>query len=149
MNRLLQEYRLVLWERKFRKRGIKAPDRERLRLWLEAYSHPNSMPKEETKCFVVAYIDGLMSGVGLAKDVSRPLNAEFLLYLFLSKKDSEAVAGDLEERWRKIKKKFGVHRANFWYWTQVIRSLWPFGLAAVKRVSGLLALLEKIGRAHV
>jgi hypothetical protein len=71
-----------------------------------------------------------------------PSDAEFLLYLFISKKDSEAVAGDLEERWRKIKKKFGVRRANFWYWTQVIRSLWPFGLAAVKRVSGLLALIE-------
>jgi hypothetical protein len=70
-----------------------------------------------------------------------PLNAEYLLYLLLSKRDSEAVAGDLEERWRKIKKRFGVRRANFWYWTQVIRSLWPFGVAAVKRASGLLALI--------
>jgi hypothetical protein len=71
-----------------------------------------------------------------------PDRAEFLLYLFLSKKDSEAVAGDLEERWRKIKKKFGNGRANFWYWTQVIRSIGPFAWAAMKRVSGLLALLE-------
>lgn len=77
------------------------------------------------------------------KDTRRPpLNAAYLLYVFLSKNDPEAVAGDLEERWRKIKKKFGVRRANFWYWTQVVRSLWPFGLAALKRVSGLLALIE-------
>lgn len=73
---------------------------------------------------------------------SHPLNGEFLLYLLLSKNDSKATANDLEERWGKIKKKFGVRRANFWYWTQVIRSLWPFGVAAAKRVSGLVALIE-------
>ena len=71
-----------------------------------------------------------------------PLNAEFLLYLVLSKNDSEVVAGDLEERWRTIKKQFGVRRANFWYWTQVVRSIWPFGVAALKKRSGLVAVME-------
>jgi len=41
-----------------------------------------------------------------------------------------------------MKKKFGVKRANFWYWFQVLLSIIPFGWAFVKRVSGLVALIE-------
>ena len=87
-------------------------------------------------------IEGTVQSTGSKKiKFVPPMNAEYLLFLALPKKDSEAIAGDLEERWRKIRKKFGVRKANFWYWFQVIRSLWPFGVAAVKRVSGLLALV--------
>jgi hypothetical protein len=54
-----------------------------------------------------------------------PLNAEFLFYLFMKPKDCDAIVGDLEERYRSIRKKFGVRRANFWYWSQTIRSVGP------------------------
>ena len=104
-----------------------SPGWERYYDWLQAREHWFELVRvEETKRL----------------NRNPPVSGEYLLYLFLSKKDSEAVAGDLEERWRKIKKKFGVRRANFWYWTQVVRSLWPFGVAAAKRVSGLLAVIE-------
>ena len=53
------------------------------------------------------------------------LNAEFLFYLFMSPKDCDALVGDLEERYKLIHKKFGARRANFWYWSQAIRSVGP------------------------
>lgn len=75
-----------------------------------------------------------------------PLNAEFLFYLFLDAQNCDALVGDLEERYRLIYKKFGQRRANFWYWTQAIRSVGPIVWAWMKKVlktlSGLAALLE-------
>jgi len=63
------------------------------------------------------------------------LNAEFLLYLFLDPTNCDAIVGDLEERYRKILGKFGKHRANFWYWTQAIRSVWPIAWAWAKKTT--------------
>jgi hypothetical protein len=75
-----------------------------------------------------------------------PVNAQFLFYLFLDAKNCDALVGDLEERYKLIFKKFGASRANFWYWTQAIRSVgpivWKWTKAVMKRLSGLAALLE-------
>ena len=51
-----------------------------------------------------------------------PPNAQFLFYLFLDAQNCDAIVGDLEERYRLIHKRFDARRANFWYWTQAIRS---------------------------
>jgi hypothetical protein len=78
--------------------------------------------------------------------VHPPLNAAFLLYLFYDAKNCDALVGDLEERYKFIRKKFGAHRANFWYWVQVITSVGPIAWAATKKllkaVSGVAALVE-------
>jgi hypothetical protein len=75
-----------------------------------------------------------------------PLNATFLLYLFYDAKNCDALVGDLEERYKLIRKKFGARRANFWYWVQVITSVGPIVWAAskklVKAISGVAALVE-------
>lgn len=75
-----------------------------------------------------------------------PLNAEFLFHLFLDPKNCDALVGDLEERYRTIRKRFGTGRANFWYWVQVIASIGPIVWVAAKRVlrtvSGVAALVE-------
>ena len=63
-----------------------------------------------------------------------PINAEFLFYLFMSPKDCDALVGDLDERYRLIYKKFGARRANFWYWTQAIRSVSPIVWAWLKKI---------------
>jgi len=70
----------------------------------------------------------------LRSGVCPPLNAEFLFYLFLDAKNCDALVGDLEERYRVIRRKFGSRRANFWYWTQAIRSVGPVAWAWVKNV---------------
>jgi hypothetical protein len=54
-----------------------------------------------------------------------PRSAEFLFYLFLDAKNCDAIVGDLEERYKLIYKKFGKGKADFWYWSQAIRSVGP------------------------
>ena len=68
-----------------------------------------------------------------APNTSPPANAEFLFYLFLTPENCDAIVGDLEERYRLIHKKFGSRRANFWFWTQVLRSLGPIAWAWTKK----------------
>jgi hypothetical protein len=64
-----------------------------------------------------------------------PLNAEFLFYIFLETQNCDALVGDLEERYRLIFKKFGARKANFWYWTQAIRSVGPIVWAWAKKAA--------------
>jgi hypothetical protein len=75
-----------------------------------------------------------------------PLNAEYLFYVFVTAENCDALIGDLEERYKLIHKKFGAPKANLWYWTQAIRSVWPIAWAWAKtvgkRLSGLAALIE-------
>jgi hypothetical protein len=63
-----------------------------------------------------------------------PLSAQFLFYLFLDAHTCDAIVGDLEERYRILLRKFGSRRANFWYWTQTIRSVGPIASAWIKKV---------------
>jgi len=58
-----------------------------------------------------------------APHASPPKAGDFLLRLFLPKKDREALPGDLEEEFSIMVEKFGLGRARFWYWTQVITSI--------------------------
>jgi hypothetical protein len=67
--------------------------------------------------------------------IFRPINAEFLFYFFLDAKNCDALVGDLEERCDLVRKKFGARRANFWYWTQAIRSVGPIAWAWVKKAA--------------
>jgi len=64
-----------------------------------------------------------------------PPNAEFLFHLFLPPQNCDALVGDLEERYKLIRKKFGRRHANFWYWTQTALSLRPIIWAWAKKVS--------------
>ena len=75
-----------------------------------------------------------------------PLNATFLFYLLLDARNCDAIVGDLEERYRRIRKKFGIGRATFWYWVQTVTSVSPIVWAATKQLlktaSGMAALVE-------
>jgi hypothetical protein len=61
----------------------------------------------------------------LTGKVKPPIDAEFLFHLFMSPENCDSLVGDLEERYRLICKKFGRRRADFWYWSQTVRSLGP------------------------
>lgn len=64
-----------------------------------------------------------------------PQRAEYLLYFCLPAEQREAIPGDLLEIYTTvILPKFGVQRANRWYWFQVLRSIWPLLTARVVRV---------------
>jgi hypothetical protein len=64
-----------------------------------------------------------------------PHRAEYLLYFFLPAEQREAIPGDLLEIYATVMlPKFGVKRANRWYWFQVLRSISPLLTARVARV---------------
>lgn len=55
-----------------------------------------------------------------------PMWVEQLILLIIPKKTIEYLLGDLAEEYVEIEAKHGVRFAKFWYWKQVIASVWPF-----------------------
>lgn len=48
-----------------------------------------------------------------------------MLRIVLPQSDRDAVIGDLAEEYGTVMvPKFGMRRARFWYWSQVVRSCW-------------------------
>lgn len=64
-----------------------------------------------------------------------PLNAQFLLDLFLAEPRCEEFLGDLRERYEKKRKRLDKGRADLWYYKQVATSLWPLFRAFLARSS--------------
>jgi hypothetical protein len=72
-----------------------------------------------------------------------PLNAQFLLDLFLPDDVCEAFLGDLQERYARKLPRLGKQRADWWYRKQVLTSLWPLARSFGRRVS--LGFVWRIG----
>jgi hypothetical protein len=85
--------------------------------------------------FIASKLVKVLTAYGGSIKGRPPLNAHYLFYLFLDAQNCDALVGDLEERYRLIRKKFGQRRANFWYWTQAIRSVGPIAWAWMKKVA--------------
>ena len=77
-----------------------------------------------------------------------PRSAEFILSLVVSGEDCEAILGDLEERFRtRILPRYGLRKARFWYRVQVLRCLWPYVKAGLRRLARLEWLFRLLWRA--
>lgn len=63
-------------------------------------------------------------------------NATFIVRLLLPSNQAEALIGDLEERHRKIAREYGQSRAKFWYYVQVLFTIWPLAAVWIKRAVG-------------
>ena len=62
-----------------------------------------------------------------------PQLAKYLVYLLVPRKNREAILGDLSEDFQEVRKKFGLRKAKFHYWFQVIRSIPSFiGASVIK-----------------
>lgn len=70
---------------------------------------------------------------GMLRIVPTPL-AEYLFYFFLDAKTCDALVGDLDQRYKLIRKKFGKGKANFWYWSQALRSTGPIAWQWFKKL---------------
>jgi len=77
-----------------------------------------------------------------------PTNAEYLLHLFLRGDERDALIGDLIERYVGKHERFGERRAKVWFYSEVLRSLWPLLKRFLAKASGFIALGEWIRR-HV
>jgi len=84
----------------------------------------------------------------MPSSLALPINAEFILHIFLKTDELDAVVGDLLEKYKKKWERFGPRRAKFWFYSEVLRSLWPLLKRLVAKAGGLLALGEWIRR-HV
>lgn len=60
-----------------------------------------------------------------AVSVEPPKSAEYLAYLFLPKTDRETLLGDLTEEYPSVVEKFGRRGAQFYFYKQVVWSIWP------------------------
>jgi hypothetical protein len=57
------------------------------------------------------------------KNIPPPLG-EKILKIFLPKGESLSVAGDYEELYAEVAQSRGKSRALFWYWNQIVKSIW-------------------------
>jgi hypothetical protein len=67
------------------------------------------------------------------------------LRIFVSKTQIDAMIGDLQEESIRIEKRFGIHAARRWYCRQLLGSVPSLLWDALKRLSGLQAILKRIG----
>lgn len=79
-----------------------------------------------------------------------PELGEYLLY-FLPKQYRESFIGDLEEEFHQMCTKFGLRKANIWYYVQVGSSFWPLLKAVLRRLIkwGILTWLGEIVRRRI
>ncbi|MGY6277843.1 permease prefix domain 2-containing transporter [Methylomonas sp. MgM2] len=75
-----------------------------------------------------------------------PSWAQYLLYLFIPRKNREALLGDLEEDYREVYRKFGKNKAIFFYWSQALRSIWPLLCASALKLIKMVfkGLIQKL-----
>src|SRR5262249_42792715 len=71
-----------------------------------------------------------------------PFDATRLLSWFVSSLNCESIVGDLEERYPIVFKQKGHRSAQLWFWRQVVQSLFPLVIAAIRRASGYEKFIE-------
>ena len=75
-----------------------------------------------------------------SEEIRPPFNGEYLLYLFLKREEREEVIGDLIESYGRVVRRFGLRRANIWFYKQVAGSLFPLARRALLRIGTLVWL---------
>ncbi len=113
-------------------------------------SKPDSEDADRTALMLAGFIV-ILAVLGSVKSTDKgtgaPKFAEYLLYLFLSKRDREHLIGDLSEEYMEVRAKFGRRAANVWYYKQVVTSIWPLSRKAVRW--GLVAWVGEWVRRHM
>ncbi|HWN08349.1 MAG TPA: hypothetical protein VNO50_03605 [Pyrinomonadaceae bacterium] len=69
-----------------------------------------------------------------------PLNAEYILYLFLGKEERDEVIGDLIESYGHVLRRFSKRHADIWFYKQVVGSVLPLFRRTLLKVGALVWL---------
>jgi hypothetical protein len=64
---------------------------------------------------------------------------------YLRRQARAALLGDLQEGYHRERQKLGTKQANRWFCFQILHSVFPLLWAELKRLSGLQAILKRIG----
>jgi hypothetical protein len=101
-------------------------------------ARPRKLGKAIGLLFVAALV---LRAVPPANPETRPpFNAEYLLYLFLRRKDRDEVIGDLRESYGHVVGRFGKRKADIWFYKQVAGSLWPLLRRVIVKIGALVWL---------
>lgn len=125
----LQLYRLKRWheERRLRKQIHES--------YATVKGMPQNLSEGERLAFIALgaiFLFALTSKTQVkTQRVGAPRFGQYLLYLFLSKKDREYLIGDLDEEYLEVRAKFGPRLADIWYYKQVAASAWSMMRKAV------------------
>jgi hypothetical protein len=112
-----------------------ADSRETTRLFQRLLNHGGDLGEHirsfliVDRAIVLEELPGIRPSINLPQrpaPIAPPTNAHFLLRLALPAQHRDAVIGDLNEEYASVMlPRFGTRRANFWYWSQVARSISP------------------------
>ena len=76
-----------------------------------------------------------------------PQRAEFVLYLVLNADDRDAIIGDLLEDYsERVLPRFGQRKADFWYTTQVLKSLIPLLWKRLRQIGKWAVIADLVQR---
>jgi hypothetical protein len=123
---------------------IKARIRSAIRLHYAVLSEVGYIRMTESKRLIVQP-QGTNNKESL-EVVQPPLDAEFLLHLLLRGEEQEAFIGCLVERYGRKVERFGKHRADIWFYLEVIRSACPLVRRFVAKTIKFMILGEWIRR---
>jgi hypothetical protein len=82
----------------------------------------------------------------LLKQVHPPKFAQYLLYLFMKKKERDGLLGDLQQEYVEVLANFGHWRAKVWYYKQVFSSLRPLIARGIVKLTAIAALVKLLRR---
>jgi hypothetical protein len=81
-----------------------------------------------------------------AKGVRPPCFGEYLLYFLLTKAERVYLIGDLTEEYEQVLHKFGKRAATWWYYKQVLESIWPLLSRTLRKFALMALILPKTGK---
>jgi hypothetical protein len=105
---------------------------------------PDAEEAKRTALIVVVLIIAivLLSNMMPGKEgAGAPKFGEYILFKFTSKDNRESLIGDLAEEYLEILSNSGRRVADFWYYKQVLHSIWPLAKNAVRR--GVISLVQR------
>lgn len=83
----------------------------------------------------------------LVKQLQPPKFAQYILYLFVKKKERDGLLGDLRQEYMEVLANFGRKGAKLWFYKQVFSSIRPLaarGIIKWTAIAGLVRLLRRI-----
>jgi len=110
------------------------------------YVHMVDFAKNEDPLLSIKHRRSSSSDTGKSTPPRPPLNAEYVLYLFLKREERDVMIGDLVESYRKILERFNKRRADIWFYKQVAGSMFPLLRRTLLRIGALVWLGRMLRR---
>jgi hypothetical protein len=121
------------------------------RTFVDIYARELSIPSAALQPFYEAISEAVElpqppdNSVAVKTEIKPPRLGEYLLYLFLTKRERVSLIGDIEEEYVDVYERFGRRSAKIWYYKQVFDSLRPLIRRALAKTGVVLWLWKHTG----